>query len=122
MHMSARTRMKVALRITHEGPPSRARANKFGWTKADFDRHKRLWDWAMRVLERRSCGARRRRDGKPCQALNEPGRARCRWHGGCSTGPRTAAGKARALQNLRQYRAVEPVATDPNPDTGAPPE
>ena len=120
--MTSRIQMNTAMRIAREGPPSRARANKFGWTKADFDRHKRLWNWAMRVLERRSCGARRRRDGKPCQALNEPGRARCRWHGGRSTGPRTAAGKARALQNLRQYRTAKPTATDGNSGTGETPE
>lgn len=49
------------------------------------------------------CGARRRRDGQPCQALSVPGKRRCKWHGGCSTGPRTAGGRARSLGNLRQY-------------------
>lgn len=49
------------------------------------------------------CGARRRSDGQPCQALSVPGKRRCKWHGGCSTGPRTADGMARALANLRQY-------------------
>lgn len=49
------------------------------------------------------CGARRRRDGQPCEALSVPGKRRCRWHGGCSTGPRTADGRARSLANLRQY-------------------
>jgi hypothetical protein len=48
------------------------------------------------------CGAKRRRDGEPCRARSEPGKARCKWHGGCSTGPRTDAGKARALANLRR--------------------
>lgn len=50
------------------------------------------------------CGARRRRDGQPCEALSVPGKRRCKWHGGCSTGPRTSEGKARALANLRQNR------------------
>ena len=45
------------------------------------------------------CGARRRRDGQPCQALSVPGKRRCKWHGGCSTGPRTAEGKARVAEN-----------------------
>lgn len=112
--MSARTRMKAALSIAREGSPSRARASKFGWSEADLARRQQLWDWAMRVLERRSCGARRRRDGKPCQALNEPGRKRCRWHGGLSTGPRTVGGKARSLQNLRQYRQNVPAAMVPD--------
>ena len=48
------------------------------------------------------CGAKRHRDGEPCQALSEPGKRRCRFHGGRSTGPRTPEGKARALANLRQ--------------------
>ena len=50
------------------------------------------------------CGGRRHRDGKPCEALSEPGKRRCRFHGGRSTGPRTEAGKARSLANLRQNR------------------
>jgi hypothetical protein len=48
------------------------------------------------------CGARRRRDGKPCEALSVPGRRRCKWHGGMSTGPRTAAGRAKVTANLRR--------------------
>ena len=48
------------------------------------------------------CGARRRRDGLPCEALSVPGKRRCRWHGGYSTGPRTEDGRARALANLRR--------------------
>jgi hypothetical protein len=54
------------------------------------------------------CGAKRRRDGNPCQAPSVPGKARCKWHGGCSTGPRTMEGRARALSNLRQYRTHLP--------------
>lgn len=50
------------------------------------------------------CGARRRSDGQPCQALSVQGKGRCRWHGGCSTGPRTERGRVRSLANLRQYR------------------
>lgn len=51
-----------------------------------------------------TCGARRRRDGQPCQALSVPGKRRCKWHGGCSTGPKTPAGRRRTLGNLRQNR------------------
>jgi hypothetical protein len=50
------------------------------------------------------CGARRRRDGLPCKALSVPGRRRCRWHGGASTGPRTGEGRAQSMANLKQYR------------------
>ena len=46
------------------------------------------------------CGARRRRDGQPCEALSVPDKRRCKWHGGCSTGPRTAEGKAKCAVNL----------------------
>ena len=59
---------------------------------------------AFRVRRVR-CGARRRRDGRPCQALSVPGKRRCRWHGGCSTGARTPEGRARSLRNLRQFSA-----------------
>lgn len=52
------------------------------------------------------CHAKRHRDGKPCQALSEPGKRRCRFHGGRSTGPRTPEGRERALRNLRQYQGT----------------
>jgi hypothetical protein len=55
-------------------------------------------------LVRVPCGAKRRRDGQPCTALSVPGKKRCKWHGGCSTGPRTAAGKAKSAENLPRLR------------------
>ncbi|WP_429000735.1 HGGxSTG domain-containing protein [Stenotrophomonas rhizophila] len=109
--MNSKSRQKAAMSVAREAEPTRTRANKFGWTDAEFRRRRRLWEWALQILERRSCGARRRRDGKPCKAPNEPGKTRCRWHGGLSTGPRTTTGRARALQNLRQFRAAAPTAT-----------
>ena len=59
---------------------------------------------AERILEQvqSRCGAQTRQ-GRPCQR-KKLANGRCRNHGGMSTGPRTAAGRARALQNLRQYR------------------
>lgn len=51
---------------------------------------------------RKSCGARTKA-GTACGTQPLPGKCRCKWHGGCSTGPRTAEGKAKALANLRQY-------------------
>lgn len=56
---------------------------------------------SMRV----SCGAKRHRDGLPCKAKSEPGKRRCRFHGGRSTGPKTALGRAKSLRNLVQFRA-----------------
>lgn len=64
------------------------RASKSGATVAKWDRV--------------PCGGKRRRDGLPCQALSVPGKRRCKWHGGASTGPTTPEGKARALANLRR--------------------
>lgn len=45
--------------------------------------------------QRVPCGAYCRTTGNPCRALSVPGKRRCRLHGGLSTGPKTAAGKAR---------------------------
>lgn len=61
--------------------------------------------WLMRPASapaRVQCGARTKA-GHPCRGKSIPGKRRCKWHGGCSTGPKTAEGKARALANLRQY-------------------
>jgi hypothetical protein len=46
------------------------------------------------------CGAKTR-TGKPCQAPGNGRGARCKLHGGKSTGPKTQAGKARSLAALR---------------------
>ena len=105
--MTSRRTIAIAMDAFRAGPPVRMRANNFGNAKDAFSQAKKRWDWAIRVLERKPCGARRRRDGKPCQALNEPGRKRCRWHGGLSTGPKTPAGKARSLANLRQHQKID---------------
>ncbi|MEX0349854.1 MAG: HGGxSTG domain-containing protein [Paracoccaceae bacterium] len=48
-----------------------------------------------------ACGAKTRK-GRPCRALSEPGRNRCRFHGGKSTGPRTDEGKARIAEAQRK--------------------
>jgi hypothetical protein len=47
------------------------------------------------------CGARTRK-GTPCRAKSEPGKRRCRFHGGKSTGPRTPEGKARIAEAQRR--------------------
>ena len=48
------------------------------------------------------CGATTRK-GKACLNLSEPGKRRCKFHGGKSTGPKTAEGRERiaAAQRLR---------------------
>ena len=50
---------------------------------------------AGKPRSRTRCGARRKRDGQPCQCPVEPGRSRCRFHGGLSTGPKTIEGRER---------------------------
>jgi hypothetical protein len=51
------------------------------------------------------CGAKTR-DGGSCQVRAEAGKARCRFHGGKSTGPKTQAGRARvAKAQRRRWRA-----------------
>ncbi len=49
------------------------------------------------------CGAFARSTGRPCQAKRLLRGGRCKLHGGASTGPRTAAGRLRALANLRHW-------------------
>lgn len=46
------------------------------------------------------CGARTRA-GTPCKQRSIYRNGRCKFHGGPSTGPRTAAGKAVSAQNCR---------------------
>lgn len=41
-----------------------------------------------------ACGAKTRK-GTPCRAKALPGKTRCKFHGGCSTGPRTLEGRRR---------------------------
>ncbi|MEZ2346872.1 HGGxSTG domain-containing protein [Terriglobus sp. RCC_193] len=46
------------------------------------------------------CGGLGRRSGRPCQSSVLYFNGRCKWHGGLSTGPKTAEGRARSLSNL----------------------
>lgn len=51
------------------------------------------------------CGAKTRLGGK-CNAKPVSACGRCKWHGGCSTGPRTFEGMAKVALNLPRVRAV----------------
>ena len=51
--------------------------------------------------ERPICGARNRQ-AKPCGVRVEPGKRRCRFHGGLSTGPKTTAGRAKIAEAQRR--------------------
>ena len=57
---------------------------------------------AVRASKRRVvCGAKTRK-GHPCKLMSEPGRRRCKFHGGKSTGPKTAEGRARIAECQRR--------------------
>jgi hypothetical protein len=51
-------------------------------------------------IDKPVCGARTRKGGA-CQAKKLLRGGRCKLHGGSSTGPKSAVGKARARKNLR---------------------
>ena len=56
----------------------------------------------LRISNRRViCGAKTRK-GTPCKAKSEPGKKRCRLHGGLSTGPKTEEGRRRIAAAQRQ--------------------
>ncbi|WP_199268709.1 HGGxSTG domain-containing protein [Cognatiluteimonas profundi] len=82
----------------------RAPAREFGSDLPSWGESWLAENRAKQASRRVICGARRHRDGKPCQAKSQPGKQRCKWHGGCATGPRTPEGKLRALANLKQHR------------------
>ncbi len=55
------------------------------------------------MLRSRKCGAKTRK-GTPCQMRPIPWSRRCRLHGGLSTGPKTAEGRARiAERDLQRW-------------------
>lgn len=52
-------------------------------------------------LARKPCNARTR-SGTPCRSKSEPGKSRCRLHGGLSTGPRTPEGRKKIAAAQRR--------------------
>jgi hypothetical protein len=66
----------------------------------DMDGRERIIGWNERKRDRPKCGARTRAGGS-CRAPVVRGKSRCRMHGGLSTGPRTAEGKARSFAARR---------------------
>lgn len=45
------------------------------------------------------CGARTKSTGEPCKRKDIYSNGRCKFHGGLSTGPKTAIGKQKSSQN-----------------------
>ena len=59
------------------------------------------------------CGAKNRED-HPCRNRVVPGKCRCKFHGGLSTGPRTLEGRARiAAAQRRRWNKLPLVGVDP---------
>lgn len=54
-----------------------------------------------------TCGARSKQTGSPCRMRVLCPNGRCRFHGGLSTGPRTAAGIAKVSMNLPARSAMK---------------
>jgi hypothetical protein len=66
---------------------------------ADTDYRCRIYPKFPEHLRGLTCGAKSKRSGQPCKQLNIYLNGRCKFHGGASTGPRTAAGKRKAAKN-----------------------
>jgi hypothetical protein len=49
-----------------------------------------------------TCGGKGRRSGEPCKQRELYLNGRCKWHGGLSTGPKTAEGRTKSLKNLKR--------------------
>ncbi|MGH8200324.1 MAG: HGGxSTG domain-containing protein [Steroidobacteraceae bacterium] len=64
---------------------------------------------AVRLGVKPRCEARLRGGNAWCQSTDLLPNGRCRFHGGASTGPRTAEGKARALAALKGINARRKV-------------
>jgi len=58
-----------------------------------------------RFSDAKRCGAGSKRSGEPCRAPACRGKRRCRFHGGKSTGPRTAEGLERSRRARRKHGA-----------------
>ncbi|CAM3142455.1 helix-turn-helix transcriptional regulator [Paracoccus nototheniae] len=71
---------------------------------------------AFKATRRVRCGARTRK-GEPCRMKSEPGKRRCKFHGGKSTGAKTPEGKARIAEAQRRrwskWRAEREQTSDP---------
>ncbi len=73
-------------------------------------------------LMRPRCGAHSRRSGLPCTNRVVLGKMRCRLHGGCSTGPKTAEGKAHISQSNRTRQSRPRRRQDISPAAGNEPQ
>ena len=86
-----------ALGMKHYWTPIRTRA-VWGFTDYEQIRLDKECARASKMLAQREarrqvrCNAKTRK-GTPCKVLSEPGKRRCKFHGGLSTGPKTVEGR-----------------------------
>jgi hypothetical protein len=101
-----------------------------GYDPYDNDLKKRIHEMADAknfISERRKnlvlcCGAKKKNKNDVCRALagsgtDHPGFGRCKFCGGASTGPKTAAGKERARMNGRKHGFYSEVLSPEERDT-----
>lgn len=93
--------------------PQYARTRGSGFTewgqtsgKLDAEVELKIAAWRARAALRAAglrvlCGAKTRKD-TPCRNMSEPGRKRCKFHGGKSTGAKTPEGIARIAEAQRR--------------------
>ena len=77
----------------------KAAFNQVGFDIAEIE-HAVLPNLSLEQSVKALCGAKTRR-GTPCLAKAMPDKARCRMHGGLSTGPKTIEGRERVAQAQR---------------------
>ncbi len=77
----------------------------------------------MSYLFKVVCGAKTRSSGQPCRITEIYANGRCKYHGGLSTGPKTAAGKQRSAQNGFRSKPIKiEVSQQSNSSSNGPTE
>ncbi len=115
---------RLLTRLCEMGIPFRCREPYGPEVMAQYagqDRIGPLWEWQGFLWIGRAakkgralCGARTRK-GTPCKARCVADRGRCRLHGGLSSGPKTAEGRARISESNRRRAERRRLATGISP-------
>jgi transcriptional regulator with XRE-family HTH domain len=118
-------RIANALGISNRMELLQQYARARGWGVTDWEQlgaqldaeiEAKMAAWHQRAALRRArrrvvCGAKTRKD-TPCRNLSEPGKMRCKFHGGKSTGPQSMEGRAKIAEAQRvrwaKWRAQRP--------------
>lgn len=90
-------RRYVAAMKAHERACKAADAAGLTWMDRGYPRWPDMIQFAGLA-----CGAKGKRTGRPCALTSIYSNGRCRFHGGMSTGPKTAEGKTRCAMNGRR--------------------